>query len=106
MEAVGGLKIANYLLAVEGLAMIRDFMNDPEALAPRAAEVAGLVAGDGNDLLAFEIPVHRYDVADGYAIWASRYDGPNPAIELEQPIFCELLDELSPGTALDAACGT
>lgn len=106
MEPLGGLKILNYLLAVEGLAMIRDFMNDPDALAPRAAEVAALVGADGDELLSHMVPVHRYDVEAGYSIWAQRYDGPNPAIEAEQPRFCELVDLLTPGTALDAACGT
>jgi ubiquinone/menaquinone biosynthesis C-methylase UbiE len=106
MEPRGDLKIANYLLAVEGLAMIRDFLTDPEALEPRAAEVAAIASGADEGILARRIPVHRYDVASGYERWAPRYDGPNPAIEAEEPIVRELVGRLAPGVALDAACGT
>lgn len=34
------------------------------------------------------------------------YDGPNPAIETETPVFRELLTTAPRGRALDAACGT
>ena len=39
-------------------------------------------------------------------MWAERYDGPNPAIETEEPVFREIVGALTPGVALDAACGT
>lgn len=44
---------------------------------------------------------------DGYRSWAESYDLPgNQLIDLEQPIVREILAELEPGIALDAACGT
>ena len=87
--------------------MVRTFLHDSAALMARADEVAGIVAQMGEFPQSLEIPVTRYDVAAGYAKWAPRYDGPNPAIEAEEPIFTELVTSLgSPGTALDAACGT
>lgn len=106
MEPPSGLKIANYLLAVEGLAMIRDCLTDPEALEPRAAEIAAIVGGADTGILARKIDIHRYDVASGYERWAPRYDEPNPAIENEEPVFRELVSRLRPRVALDAACGT
>jgi ubiquinone/menaquinone biosynthesis C-methylase UbiE len=56
-----------------------------------------------NDL---EIPVLEHDVAEGYAAWAPRYDGPNPAVEAETPVVREILARAPKGAALDAACGT
>jgi len=106
MGTVGELKVANYLLAVEGLAMIRDFLADPGALEVRAAEVTAIVRGAESPPLSTLIPVDRYDVEAGYSLWAPRYDGPNPLIEIEEPVFRELVGTSSPGVALDAACGT
>jgi SAM-dependent methyltransferase len=43
----------------------------------------------------------------GYESWAQTYDDPgNDTIALEDPVVRALLDELPPGRALDAACGT
>jgi ubiquinone/menaquinone biosynthesis C-methylase UbiE len=108
MGTIGEFKVAHYLYAVEGLAMIRDFLRDPDAIAPRGAEVALLAAGIDRPPLSMMIPVDRYDVESGYERWAPRYDGPNPAIEAEEPLFRTLVDTGSdaPGVALDAACGT
>ena len=52
------------------------------------------------------IPMREHDVEEGYTAWAASYDGPNPAIEGEQPIVHGMLEALEPGVALDAACGT
>jgi SAM-dependent methyltransferase len=105
---IGEFKVAHYLQAVDGLAMIRDFLQDPDAIAPRGAEVALLAAGIDQPPLSMMIPVDRYDVESGYERWAPRYDGPNPAVEAEEPSFRALVDTGSdaPGVALDAACGT
>jgi SAM-dependent methyltransferase len=102
----GDLKIAHYLLAVEGLAMVRGFLTDPGGLDPRAEEVTMIVEGIGTPPLSTLIPVDRYDVDAGYSLWAPRYDGPNPAIEAEEPVFRQIISELVPASALDAACGT
>ena len=81
------LKIANYLLAIEGFAMIRRFLFDPEALDARTAEVAAIVRGMEIPPLSTLISVTRHEVNAGYSMWAPRYDGPNPAIETEEPVF-------------------
>jgi ubiquinone/menaquinone biosynthesis C-methylase UbiE len=106
MGTAGELKVAHYLMAIEGVAMIRDFLIDPGALEARAGEIAAIVHGAGNPPLSTMIPVERYDVDAGYSRWAERYDGPNPAIAAEEPTFRDLVATSSPGRALDAACGT
>jgi len=97
------LKLGEYLLAIQGLAMIRTCTTQPSAARPRVGEIRAILADlpDSPD-----IPLTEYEVPDGYARWAERYDGPNPAIAREQPIVHGLLADLPPGRALDAACGT
>jgi ubiquinone/menaquinone biosynthesis C-methylase UbiE len=100
------LRVADYLIAVEGFAMIRRFVSHPGELDSRATEVAGIVGGMGRPPLSTTIALNRHDVGPGYSMWAPRYDGPNPAIENEEPAFRELVGAIRPGVALDAACGT
>jgi ubiquinone/menaquinone biosynthesis C-methylase UbiE len=106
MSTVSELKVANYLMAVEGLAMIRHLFSDPSAIQPRADEIAMVVRSIEVPPLSSMIDIVRHDVDTGYSMWAPRYDGPNPAIETEEPVFRELAGRSSPGVALDAACGT
>ena len=106
MGTAGKLRIADYLLAVEGLAMIRDVLTNPSALTARAAEMTAIVEGLETPLLSTMISIERYDVDEGYSLWAPRYDAPNPAIDTEAPVFRDLVGPLQPGVALDAACGT
>jgi ubiquinone/menaquinone biosynthesis C-methylase UbiE len=65
-----------------------------------------VVAGLGKPPYSTEIPLTEYEVPEGYAEWAARYDGPNPAIEREEPIVHAIIAEEPVGRALDAACGT
>ncbi|HEU5472665.1 MAG TPA: methyltransferase domain-containing protein [Actinophytocola sp.] len=97
------LRLGEYLLAIEGLAMIRHCLTEPAAVRPRVEEIRRIL-----DELpgSVEIPLTEYDVPEGYSRWARRYDGPNPAIAREQPIVHAMLAELPAGRALDAACGT
>lgn len=106
MARVGELKVANYLMAIEGFAMIRELLDDPGGLESRAAEIAAIVRGIERPPLSMLIPVELYDVDSGYSLWAPRYDGPNPAIDTEEPVFREIAGTLRAGVALDAACGT
>jgi ubiquinone/menaquinone biosynthesis C-methylase UbiE len=106
MGTTAELKVANYLMAVEGLAMIRNIVTDPRAIEPRADEIAMIIRSVDRPPLSTMIEVIRHDVDAGYSMWAPRYDGPNPAIEAEEPVFTELVRTPAPGVALDAACGT
>lgn len=100
------LLVGEYMAAVQGLAMIRTCLTDPGAARPRVAELRRILANSDTPPHSVGIPLIEHDVVDGYARWAPRYDGPNPAIEREQPIVHGMLAELPRGVALDAACGT
>ncbi|MFL6144193.1 MAG: class I SAM-dependent methyltransferase [Labedaea sp.] len=97
------MRMGEYLLAVQGLAMIRTCLTEPAQARPRVAEIRRIL-DELDD--SPEIPLTGYDVPEGYTRWADRYDGPNPAIAREQPIVHGILAGLAPGRALDAACGT
>ena len=97
------LKLGEYLLAVQGLAMVRTCLTQPSAARPRVEEIRRIMA----DLPGSpDIPLIEYEVPEGYARWAEHYDSPNPAIAREQPIVHGMLAAQPPGRALDAACGT
>src|SRR5882672_7111190 len=91
MGPTAELKVANYLTAIEGLAMIRRFLFDPASVDARAAEVAMIMRAADTPPLSTMIDIIRHDVDAGYSMWAPRYDGPNPAIETEEPVFSELI---------------
>ena len=76
---------------------------------------------DGSDLLLASDPDRRatritlpeerkeirVGVAEGYALWASKYDdSPNPLIALEEPHMRAICKTLQPGRALDVGTGT
>jgi ubiquinone/menaquinone biosynthesis C-methylase UbiE len=96
-----------YLLGLEGAALMHAFNGDYDRdfTEARLAEVRAMLAaphrfGEGTATRAITIE-------EGYSAWAGRYDEPgNRLIELEQPPVWAILDELPPGAALDAACGT
>jgi ubiquinone/menaquinone biosynthesis C-methylase UbiE len=96
-----------YLVAVEGVALLRAFAGeyDREFTHARLGEVRRFMEdlegwGDG-------AKVPPITVEEGYEQWAESYDDePNQLIELEQPIVQEILDGLPIGVALDVACGT
>src|SRR5687767_12536021 len=106
VEELGHFRVVDYVIAIEGMAMVRSLTRSPADVAARAAEVSMMVASADSDLLAEPIHLTRYDVEDGYSAWAPRYDGPNPAIETEAPVVRAMIEALTPGVALDAACGT
>lgn len=93
------------LLGVEGLAILRNLYYGPADNAQaRIAEIRRILTDD--EYAAGE-PVTESDSATGYRLWSVNYDEPgNQLIAMEQPAVWGLLDELKPGDALDAACGT
>ena len=98
--------VGEYFLAVEGFAMIRNCLTTPSAAKPRVDEIRRIVADLDEFPYSLAIPLTEHGVEDGHTRWAPRYDGPNPAIEIEQPIVHRMIDGARPGVALDAACGT
>jgi ubiquinone/menaquinone biosynthesis C-methylase UbiE len=96
----------HYLLAVQGLAMVRALQSRLPSLPERARDVRAIADGLDRDPFSRTLSVTIYDVEPGYTSWAPRYDGPNPAIATEEPIVRRLLEDAPRGVALDAACGT
>ena len=100
-----------YLVALEGLALMRSWSGDFDEAFVRArlAEVRRLL--DDDDLNGHPgVSVRWGDVRGGYRDWAPTYDDPsNGLFSLDTPVVAEILDSLGPGagrSAVDAACGT
>jgi ubiquinone/menaquinone biosynthesis C-methylase UbiE len=106
MSREGTIIAGHYFLSLEGLALARYCVRDPEAIAPRIDEVLHIAATIDEFPNTLTIPMIEHDVEEGYTRWAGTYDGPNPAIEGEEPVVHAMLDGIAPGSALDAACGT
>src|SRR5437763_1190171 len=100
------MRAGEYFLGIEGLAIIRSILTDPPRAQRRVEETRSIVEHFDEFPQSLEFPVTEYDVEAGYTLWAPNYDGPNPAIEHEEPIVRGLLEGLPVGDALDAACGT
>jgi ubiquinone/menaquinone biosynthesis C-methylase UbiE len=97
---------AQYFTAVAGLATMRHCITEPSAVGARLDDIRRIIEGLDrfpNDLV---VPVVEYGVDDGYDAWAPRYDGPNPATEVDEAAVHAILADLPAGIALDAACGT
>jgi ubiquinone/menaquinone biosynthesis C-methylase UbiE len=100
-----------YLLAMEGLALMRAWSGDfdEDFVRARLLEVQRLLEDD--ELVGHPgVHVRWGDVPSGYRDWAPTYDDPaNGLFELDAPIVAEILDGLGEANgrpALDAACGT
>jgi ubiquinone/menaquinone biosynthesis C-methylase UbiE len=97
---------AQYFAAVAGMAAMRRCLTEPSAVRPRLDDVRRVVEHIDEFPNDLEIPVVEHPVSDGYDIWAERYDGPNPAVEVDEAEVHDLLATVPAGVALDAACGT
>ena len=96
-----------YLLAMEGLALLRAFAGDHDKAftEARIAEIRRLLehpalAGEGASAA-------RIDTVEGYRAWSSTYDDQLDGLfPREDAIVREIAGAVPAGTALDAACGT
>ena len=104
-ERTDTLRAGQYFLGVQGLAMLRS-MTTPSAAAARCEESRQIASAFDEFPHSLEIPLVEHDTEVGYTAWAPVYDGPNPAIDGEQPVVHAILESLPVGDALDAACGT
>jgi SAM-dependent methyltransferase len=102
------VRLREFLVAVEGLALFRRLVeDDDETAAARIDEVRRIVGSEDEATFGLGTDVPELDPRAGYARWAATYDRPgNPLISIEQPVAWELVDAMPPGLALDAACGT
>jgi ubiquinone/menaquinone biosynthesis C-methylase UbiE len=105
---MGRARLGEYLLGVQGLALVRTWMTSDAAVsARRIDEIANLHAGLDDGLPSIVLDLPELEVGPGYEAWASTYDDlPNPLVQLEEPLVRALIDYSPPGRALDAACGT
>lgn len=97
-----------YLLAMEGLALLRGWAGDYDQafVAARLAEVRRLL--DDETLSRHPgVLVEEGATGTAYAQWSSSYDDPhNGLFDLDAPFVREVTATLPVGAALDAACGT
>jgi ubiquinone/menaquinone biosynthesis C-methylase UbiE len=101
-------RLGELLLGIHGLALLRGIVTGSDADASSHVDEIRRIATSGDDaLLAASTEFPERSVERGYADWSKTYDLPgNPLIHLEETVLVPLLDALTPGRALDAACGT
>jgi ubiquinone/menaquinone biosynthesis C-methylase UbiE len=102
------LNIGHYVIGMEGVALLRTWLGGKsERVQNRIRELTQFVTNPQAGPLAVEVEVPEKNCHEGYAAWATTYDSlPNALIRLEEPAVRGLIDQLPPGPALDAACGT
>lgn len=96
-----------YLLGLEGVALMRAFAGeyDRAFTEARLLEVRRLL--DQADELGPGVDVPPLSVASGYDGWAKSYDGEdNGCLPMRDDVLAPMVDALTPGRVLDAACGT
>lgn len=96
-----------YLLGLEGVALMRAFAgeHDRAFTEARFAEIRQLL--ERADDLGPGVDVPALPGSSGYDGWATTYDGEdNGCFPMRDQVLMPLLDRLTPGRALDAACGT
>jgi SAM-dependent methyltransferase len=96
-----------YLLGLEGVALMRAFAgeHDRAFTEARIAEVRRLLDGDAD--VGPGVDVAPLTVSAGYDGWATSYDvEDNGCFPMRDDVLIPMLDRLSPGRSLDAACGT
>lgn len=98
-----------YLLGMEGLALLRAWAgdHDEDFVTARFSEVRRLLDDPG---LASHpgVRIEGGATQRAYEQWASSYDDEprNGLFDLDEPVIQEILDALTPGDCVDAACGT
>lgn len=107
MSVPEGWRLGDHVLGIEGLAILRSWLTDLEAVSSRVGEISEIVQrlDHGSFSEVQDAPARRVD--EGYEAWSETYDEiDNPLLEAELRAIAPLLDSLEPGRVLDAACGT
>jgi ubiquinone/menaquinone biosynthesis C-methylase UbiE len=98
------VRLVDYALGIEGVALLRTLFDGVPPLE-RVQELARLLTDEELGRLALDFP--ERSAAAGYAEWSAFYDDmPNPLIAGEEAEMRRVLQDVPPGKALDAACGT
>ena len=97
----------DFVLGLEGLAILRAWMSDSEVVMARRRKVLEMASQFSEEPWSNPLVAEERDVPSGYSEWADTYDaGGNPVLIAEEPVVHGLFDSYPVGTALDAACGT
>jgi SAM-dependent methyltransferase len=111
-EAASEYRLGDYLLGIEGLAMLRATQRRRfERLARRRGEIQGVLAGYQEPPLSNQRGLPAADLDQGYTTWSETYDhptelDPDPVLSLEGPVMRKIMDELPDEPVLDVGCGT
>lgn len=103
-----GPRLGDFILGIEGLAILRAWSGDDQAIRSRVEEIVGILPRMGEEPLNADLSMTEASVETGYSAIAENYDNTerNPVIAAEEPVVQSLLQEAPPGRILDAACGT
>ena len=99
--------IGDFVLGLEGLAILRSWMVNSATVKARAQKIVEMARQIEEEPWSNPMAADERTVAAGYAEWATTYDeDSNPILLAEEPIVRGLLARYPVGVALDAACGT
>ena len=97
----------DFVLGLEGLAILRSWSLDPVTVKTRAQKIAEMTGQFEEGPWSNPIVASERTVTAGYAEWAATYDdSSNPMLLAEDPVVQGMLVRYPVGGALDAACGT
>jgi len=97
----------DFVLGLEGLAILRAWMADPATVKTRARKIVEMAGQIEEAPWTNPMAATERTVTAGYAEWAAIYDSSdNPMLLAEEPVVRGLLERYPVGAALDAACGT
>jgi ubiquinone/menaquinone biosynthesis C-methylase UbiE len=101
------LRSGHFLLGFQGLAILRAWGIDDDAVRARVHDMEAILAGLDEPQLSIPWDARETDTDEGYAVMASGYDEPgNVVIQAEEEPVRRLLSELPASRILGAACGT
>ncbi len=93
-------------IGIAGLALLRNWLVGDEATAKSIMKEVSCLTKETKSSTKSNKAI-AFDTSEGYKVWAKTYDTtPNLLFEVEEPIVKNILKKLTPGIALDAACGT
>lgn len=97
----------DFVLGLEGLAILRSWMTDPEGVKARVGEISEMVGQLREEPWSEPVVGVERTVVAGYGESAASYDDvANPLKLAEETVVHELIAGYPVGRALDAACGT
>ena len=97
----------DFVFGLEGLAILRSWMTNPESVKARAEEIADVVERLGEEPWSEPVVGVERTVMAGYGEAAGSYDDVGSPLNMaEEEVVRRLIASYPAGRALDAACGT